>query len=158
MNQEERIEQLRKEREERNDKDYNDWLNQKIVRRSPRLKLGDPVHIYIDGNTMIGTFISQRFDRKKFKELYTLSTPIGKLTDVSAIVWLRVKKDLSNIEVPEELKKMSISSLKGLLKQSYSLYSYDYNSWSSDQIKAAMIDKGHFITKQDKRIKKKYNV
>jgi hypothetical protein len=144
----EHIEKLRTQRDkEREDKVLD--RERKQLWEDRKLKAGTPVFVTIEGKTISGYVVGANKDYG-----YTVSTPHGTIEDVkSSEVRRRVVQDLSNVEVPEELKSMSTKQLLSMLQGTRS------GSWHTnhtpEQIKAELKNRPHVETKGERKVYKK---
>lgn len=154
-NQMDRINQLRKERNEENEKNKT----RKTI--DFRLKKGDPVYVDLNGTRFTGK-IEKVNGTNVWDVSYDVSSPYGILKDLDyRQVTKRNLQDLSNVEIPEELKNLPANKLVKMLRSTYGVYReygdagaghvwFNGKSYSDVQIKAALIGKPHVSNKRER--------
>lgn len=147
-----RLEELRadRERDRLNKQKEIEWRNKQATNK---LKVGDPVFVTLEGKTVSGYIVKEREAYR-----YDVSTPHGVIEGLDyGSVRRRVIMDLSNVEVPEELKSKSTMNLLGMLQ------GFRSGNWSvlrrgitEEQVRAELKNRPHVPTKGEKKVFEKY--
>lgn len=139
--------ELRKERER-----YN-LPNPKGKKKSSGFKIGDLVYITLNGTEFTGS-IEKVKNKDDWAQYYDVNTPYGVIKGVHRNeIRPRKLEDLSNIIVPEVLKKLGTRHLLSLLRSTY-LYGtthYQGNEYTGSEIKAAMIGRPHLSNARERK-------
>lgn len=147
-----RLEELRadRERDRLNKQKEIEWRSKQITNK---LKVGDPVFVTLEGKTVSGYIVKER---KPYR--YDVSTPHGVIEDLGyGNVRRRVVMDLSNVEIPEELKNESTRNLLRMLQ------GFRCDNWlvlrkgiTEEQVRAELKNRPHIPTKGEKKVFEKY--
>lgn len=157
--QEEKIKRLREEAErERKNKPVNAILAN-IHRVYDKLKEGDPVFVKFEGKKISGRIIKVRKEKRTVKwsnkanrteefTIYDVKTPLGEITmpDSFDYIQLRHVEDLSNVEIPEELKKLNTHHLLAMLREERI---WQDGKYSKQELKAELALRPHVRTKRE---------
>lgn len=151
--QEERISQLRAERENEKNKRIQEREREEAMKKR-HLDVGSSVYVTIDGKTVSG-YIVNKNDEWRFD----VKTPYGIVRNVDVFkgeIRGRLVQDLSQVEIPEEVKKCTTGRLLSLLNAHRKPYGYwSTPEFTEEQIKAELKNRPHVPTKGEKRIYEK---
>ena len=160
--QEEKIKRLREEAErEREDKRKTmEWLKDKESNHIlNKLKEDAPVFVKFEGKTISGRIIKVRKEKRTVKwsntvnrtkefTVYDVKTPLGVIT--VPLSWEHIQfrhvEDLSNVEIPDELKKLSTRHLLAMLRWERI---WQDGKYSKQELKAELALRPHVRTKRE---------